>query len=154
MTSTAHPRPSHDPFNAPTTQEGVVASAEHLRQATTQKPWGHEVLFADGSHGYVGKLLHVRADCSLSLQLHRRKDETISVLSGEIVFLSGSTADHLIATTMITGDTVHVPATVIHRITAVSGGAVLVEVSTAEAGWAHDIERLADDHGREFTREP
>ena len=54
---------------------------------------------------------------------------------------------------MLTGDTVHVPATVVHRITAVTD-VVLVEASTAGVGWQHDVVRLADDYGRDGTSAP
>ncbi|MEO8554808.1 MAG: cupin domain-containing protein [Kofleriaceae bacterium] len=35
---------------------------------------------------YVGKILHIKAGESLSLQYHRVKDETIMVLSGRLAF--------------------------------------------------------------------
>jgi mannose-6-phosphate isomerase-like protein (cupin superfamily) len=47
------------------------------------KPWGHETIWAKTDR-YVGKILHVRAGESLSLQYHRKKDETIRVLSGTL----------------------------------------------------------------------
>lgn len=145
-------RPSTNPFLS------TVASAEspvarHLAARVQEKPWGHEVLFADGGQGYVGKLISVRAGASLSLQLHRAKDETISVVSGEMLFESGPSEDDLERTTMLAGDTVHVPALVIHRITAVAD-LLLVEASTAGPGWQHDVVRLADEHGREGTSAP
>lgn len=152
MTTPHGSRPSTNPFlRAVVTAE--APQAEHLAARVQQKPWGHEVLFADGAHGYVGKLIAVRAGASLSLQLHREKDETISVVSGEMVFESGPSEDHLERTTMLAGDTVHVPPTVVHRITAVSD-LLLVEASTAGPGWRHDVVRLADEHGREGTSAP
>ena len=93
----AAPRPTrtpHDHAHRPSAEQQPVPlparaprrpDAEHLEAARTDKPWGHETLFADGSNGYVGKLIHVLAGRSLSLQLHHRKDETISVVSGEMV---------------------------------------------------------------------
>jgi len=151
--SAPHPaKPSTNPF----LQAGVVAQnadAEHLRAAVQDKPWGREVIYADGSNGYVGKLITVLAGQALSLQLHNRKDETICVVSGEIVLESGSDADSLESTTMLAGDTVHIPPMVVHRIRAVTD-AVLAEVSTAEIGWRHDVVRLADDYGRTGTSAP
>jgi hypothetical protein len=39
-----------------------------------EKPWGHEVWWAQ-TDAYAGKLLYVEAGHQLSLQLHRQKDE-------------------------------------------------------------------------------
>ena len=150
MTFSDAQRPSTNPFLAPPPASGRAPEATHLQAARQDKPWGFETLFADGSHGYVGKLITVTAGASLSLQLHNRKDETISVVSGELVFEAGPSAGVLERTTMIAGDTVHVPAGVVHRITAVTD-VLLVEASTADIGWQHDVVRLADDYGRAGT---
>jgi mannose-6-phosphate isomerase-like protein (cupin superfamily) len=152
VTAPVNARPSYNPFSQAAT-EAVSAQAEHVAATRQAKPWGQEVIFADGSHGYVGKLITVMAGQSLSLQLHQRKDETISVVSGEVLFESGPSADDLESTTMLAGDTVHVPPTAVHRITAVTD-ILLVEVSTAGPGWREDIVRLADVYGREGTSAP
>src|SRR5882672_12679558 len=49
------------------------------------KPWGHETIWAH-SERYVGKILHISAGHELSVQYHNMKDETIYLLSGEIVY--------------------------------------------------------------------
>ncbi len=121
-----------------------------LRQ---DKPWGHEVIFATGENGYVGKLITVLAGQSLSLQYHDAKDETIAVVSGEAKLEHGPSAGDLRARTMRAGDTVHLPPTVIHRITA-DTDVLLVEVSTAAAGWRNDVVRLSDQYGRAGTNAP
>ena len=48
-----------------------------------EKPWGYELVYAS-SERYLGKVLFIRAGEQLSLQFHRRKDETIYVHSGRI----------------------------------------------------------------------
>ena len=53
-----------------------------------QKPWGHETIWAHTGH-YVGKVLHIKAGESLSLQYHRQKDEVIHVLKGEMIYRVG-----------------------------------------------------------------
>jgi mannose-6-phosphate isomerase len=153
MTFPTTQRPSTNPFLAPPPATDDAPEATHLRAARQDKPWGHETLFADGSNGYVGKLISVTAGESLSLQLHNRKDETISVVSGELVFEAGPSAGLLERTTMIAGDTVHVPAGVVHRVIAVTD-VLLVEASTAGIGWQHDVVRLADQYGRGGTSAP
>ena len=88
------------------------------RAARQDKPWGHEIIFAAGEAGYVGKVIHVSAGHSLSLQYHERKVETISVLSGEGVVDYGPSADRMTRRALVPGDTIHVPALTIHRMTA------------------------------------
>ena len=51
-----------------------------------EKPWGHELVFAENER-YAGKILHLAAGHSLSLQYHERKDETLYVLNGEVTLL-------------------------------------------------------------------
>lgn len=117
------------------------------------KPWGHEAVYAAGEHGYVGKLITVDAGEQLSLQYHERKDETISIVSGEAVFEHGSSTSALQSRTMRAGDVVHVPAEVLHRLTAVSD-LLFAEASTAGPGWREDVVRLADRYHREGTTAP
>ena len=47
---------------------------------------------------YVGKIIQVKAGHSLSLQYHREKEETISMLTGEALVRYGPAADHFIDT--------------------------------------------------------
>ncbi|MFN2629131.1 MAG: cupin domain-containing protein [Gaiellaceae bacterium] len=46
-----------------------------------EKPWGYELIYAVTDR-YCGTVLFVRAGEALSLQYHRRKDETIYVHEG------------------------------------------------------------------------
>lgn len=114
------------------------------------KPWGREVVFAGGSAGYVGKLILVHAGHSLSLQYHELKDETICIVSGEAILDYGPTVDQLESRTMSRGDTVHLPPTVVHRITARTR-LLFVETSSAAPGWERDVVRLSDAYGRTGT---
>ena len=50
-----------------------------------EKPWGYELHWAKTDR-YVGKVLHVKAGHALSLQYHNRKDETIYLYSGRMLF--------------------------------------------------------------------
>ncbi|HET7902708.1 MAG TPA: hypothetical protein VFL59_16105 [Candidatus Nanopelagicales bacterium] len=147
------PRPSTNPFQSVSAETAIVPTAHHLRAARREKPWGHELIYAMGTHGYVGKVISVNAGSSLSLQMHRQKDETIHVLSGEALFESGPDALDLEPTTLLAGATVHVPPQVLHRITAITD-VLLAEVSTADPGWEHDVVRLADEYGRDGTSTP
>ena len=50
-----------------------------------EKPWGYEVWWARTDR-YVGKQIHINKGHALSLQYHNKKDETIFVWSGKILF--------------------------------------------------------------------
>jgi len=102
---------------------------------------------------YVGKMIHVNAGHSLSLQYHKEKDETISVISGEALVQYGPSADQLTDRRFGAGDTVHLPAGVLHRITAISD-LDFAEASTAYPGWREDVVRLEDRYGRTGTSAP
>jgi len=135
---------------------GTAASlpeAEVYRAARQEKPWGHELIFAAVDGKYVGKVIHVNAGHSLSLQYHREKEETISVLSGEAMIQHGPSADRLTGQRFGAGDTIHLPAGVLHRITAISD-LDFAEASTAQPGWREDVVRLDDRYGRAGTSAP
>ena len=107
-----------------------------------EKPWGHELIWARTDR-YVGKILHVKAGHVLSCQYHNRKDETMHVLTGELILRTG-TADHLDARPFRAGESVHIPAGLVHQIEAVIDTDVL-EASTPELD---DLVRLSDRYGR------
>ncbi|UZN01566.1 cupin domain-containing protein [Cellulomonas sp. S1-8] len=124
--------------------------AEFTTAPRRSKPWGHETVFAGGEHGYVGKLIAVDAGQALSLQYHVEKDETISIVSGEAVVEYGTSEALLQSRTMQPGDVVHVPAAVLHRLTAVTD-LLFAEASTAAPGWQEDVVRVSDRYGRAGT---
>jgi len=127
--------------------------AEVYRAARQDKPWGHELIFAALEGRYIGKVIHVNAGESLSLQYHQEKEETISVISGEALIEYGTSADHLTDQHFTAGDTIHLPPGVLHRITAVSD-LDFAEASTAQPGWREDVVRLEDRYGRTGTTAP
>jgi mannose-6-phosphate isomerase len=106
------------------------------------KPWGHELVWARTSR-YVGKILHVNAGEILSLQYHNKKDETMHVLSGELL-LRTQDGDGLTETPFKAGESVHIPPKLVHQIEAVVDSDVL-EASTPELD---DLVRLEDRYGR------
>ena len=112
------------------------------------KPWGHEVIWAHTDR-YVGKLLHIKAGHALSVQYHERKDETIFLLSGEMVYRvqeNGTIRD----VRLVVGEAFrNVPGTV-HQMEAVTDCDVL-EASTPDLD---DVVRLSDRYGREGTSAP
>jgi mannose-6-phosphate isomerase len=108
------------------------------------KPWGHETIWARTDR-YVGKILHVRAGEALSLQFHRRKDETIRILSGALRLEVGREGEATTIVDLGPGDGWHIAPGLRHRMIAVEDTDVL-EVSTPELD---DVVRLDDRYGRE-----
>lgn len=127
--------------------------ADFARTTDVAKPWGHEAVFAAGEHGYVGKLIAVRAGEALSLQAHGEKDETLAVIRGRALLEHGPDVGRLVSRELRPGDVVHLPATVLHRVTAVTDF-LFAEASTAAPGWGDDVVRFADRYGREGTTKP
>ncbi|MDA1183078.1 MAG: cupin domain-containing protein [Acidobacteria bacterium] len=108
-----------------------------------EKPWGYELHWAKTDR-YVGKILHVKAGHALSLQYHDRKDETIYLYAGKMLFeieRSGT----LTKRTMEPGESVHVTPGTVHRMTAIDDCDIL-EASTPELD---DVVRLEDRYGRD-----
>jgi mannose-6-phosphate isomerase-like protein (cupin superfamily) len=106
------------------------------------KPWGYELVWARTDR-YVGKILHVKAGHVLSLQYHNKKDETMHVLHGELILRTRPGAE-IIERRFKAGESVHIPAPLVHQIEAVLDSDVL-EASTPELD---DLVRLTDRYGR------
>jgi mannose-6-phosphate isomerase len=108
------------------------------------KPWGHELIWAHTDR-YVGKILHVKQGHLLSIQYHHQKDETMHVLSGELILRTWATeGGPATERAFKAGDSVHIPAPTIHQIEAVVDSDVL-EASTPELD---DLVRITDRYGR------
>ena len=107
-----------------------------------EKPWGYELIWARTDR-YVGKILHIEAGHVLSLQYHERKDESIYVLSGEIV-LRLEQRETQIERRMGPGEAFHIQPKLVHQFEAVVTSDLL-EASTPELD---DVIRLKDRYGR------
>ena len=113
---------------------------------TVDKPWGHELIWAH-TERYVGKILHINAGHALSLQYHRKKDETIYVLRGRMRFEHYREGAAPETTELAAGDAFHITPGLRHRMVAVEDCDVL-EASTPELD---DVVRLEDRYGRGGT---
>ena len=120
-------------------KESVVLSQPLHR---VEKPWGYELWWARTDR-YVGKQIHINKGHALSLQYHNKKDETIFVWSGKMLF-EREVDGKLVGTEMGPGDAVHVTPPTVHRMTAIEDTDVF-EVSTPETD---DVVRLEDRYGR------
>jgi len=117
--------------------------------ATVPKPWGHETIWALTDR-YVGKILHINAGHELSVQYHSVKDETVYLLSGQIVYRVRNDADLLEDVQLKQGESFRITPGTVHQMVALTDCNVL-EVSTPEL---NDVVRLSDRYGREGTSAP
>jgi mannose-6-phosphate isomerase len=111
------------------------------------KPWGYEIIWAM-TDAYVGKVLHVNAGQALSVQYHHKKDETVYLLSGEMIYwvkLPGREA--LQDMKLKQGESFRIAPGTVHYIEAITDCDVL-EASTPHLD---DVVRLKDRYGREGT---
>lgn len=116
----------------------------NLDVTRVEKPWGYELHWAKTDR-YVGKLIHVNAGHALSLQYHNRKDETIYLHSGRLLFEIQEPGQDRVSREMRPGDRVHITPKTVHRMTAIEDSDIF-EVSTPELD---DVVRLEDRYGRE-----
>ena len=132
------------------TDENTAApgSSGRVEITTVPKPWGHETIWAHTSR-YVGKILHINAGQALSVQYHNNKDETVHLLSGELVYRV-KLGDELEDMHLRGGESFRICPGTIHQMEAVTDCDVL-EVSTPELD---DVVRLSDRYGREGTNAP
>lgn len=109
------------------------------------KPWGYELHWAKTDR-YVGKIIHIEKGHALSLQYHDRKDETILLWAGKLLFEIQENGQ-LVKHEVLPGQRFHVTPGTVHRMTALEDCDV-IEVSTPELD---DVVRLEDRYGREGT---
>ena len=112
------------------------------------KPWGYETIWAR-TESYVGKILHINAGEALSVQYHDVKDETVYLLSGNLIYRIWEN-DTPRNVDLKIGDAYRVTPGTIHQMEAVTDCDIL-EVSTPQLD---DVVRLKDRYGREGTNAP
>ncbi len=127
---------------------GGKTQAGRVDVITVPKPWGHETIWGHTDR-YVGKILHIKAGHSLSVQYHNRKDETVHLLSGELIYRVKFGND-LEDMRLEPGQSFRITPGTVHQMEAVTDCDVL-EVSTPELD---DVVRLSDKYGREGTSAP
>ena len=126
------------------------ADAWAFEPRRVEKPWGHEVIWAE-TEAYVGKVLFVKAGESLSLQFHREKDESWLVQSGRARLELGSAGEALLKEEVIgPGASFRFRPGTVHRVAAIEDTTIL-EASTPQL---EDVVRLEDRYGREATTKP
>jgi mannose-6-phosphate isomerase-like protein (cupin superfamily) len=124
------------------------ANSGRVEVITVPKPWGHETIWAHTDR-YVGKILHINAGHALSVQYHNVKDETVYLLSGELIYRVKMN-DKLEDMKLTRGQSFRITPGTVHQMEAITDCDIL-EASTAELD---DVVRLQDRYGREGTSAP
>jgi len=115
---------------------------------TVPKPWGHETIWAH-TDAYVGKILNIKANQALSVQYHNVKDETVYLLSGQLIYRIWEN-DQPKDVDLKIGEAFRITPGTVHQMEAVTDCDIL-EVSTPHLD---DVVRLQDRYGREGTSAP
>ena len=110
-----------------------------------ERPWGwYETLLQE--ENYLVKRLLVRAGQQLSLQRHRYRSESWTVVSGSGALLCD---EHWHAAS--SGVMLSIPCGAVHRARADGSDLLILEVQHGVDLREDDIERLQDDYGRVIT---
>ena len=112
------------------------------------KPWGHETIWAK-TEAYVGKILHIKAGEALSVQYHTIKDETVYLLSGNLIYRIWEN-DKPVNVDLQIGQAFRITPGTVHQMEAVTDCDIL-EASTPHLD---DVVRLSDRYGRQGTSAP
>lgn len=109
-----------------------------------EKPWGYELHWVLEKMPYMGKIIHVNAGKRWSLQIHDKKLESWTVLSGKAKMIWDNNKGELIETEMEYGKGYTCSIGQRHRLQAITDCDIL-EASTPEIGNTY---RLEDDYKR------
>lgn len=108
-----------------------------------EKPWGKEEI-VEVNERYMVKKLTMWKGHRCSLQLHKVKQETIFVLSGQLKIISGPDENNLISKVYGPDEFITLKPGIVHRMEGVED-TVYLESSTPEMD---DVVRLSDDYQR------
>ena len=120
------------------TRPAPIPQIELFHPQTTPKPWGNEVLVAQGP-GYTGKVLHRLSGSQYhraGLQIHTTKTETFHLFSG-LAWVYFVRQWQVYKVLLKPGMSVHVPAGTIHSVQT-QGPSVMFEA----AEYAPDSETI------------
>ena len=119
-----------------------------------RKPWGKESILVQTPH-YVIKQLWIKAGHRLSLQYHKKKNETIFVqgstlgggYSGICRVITHDKRGREKFKILNPGEWMHIPRGLVHRFEATGASdVVLIECSSPQLS---DLVRIEDDYGRD-----
>ncbi len=115
-----------------------------LKKKLIRKPWGAEEIIHTNKF-YTLKKLMMNPYSRCSLQYHKKKIETIYVLTGPLFILHGNSIKTLKTKKLNTGNFYTLKNKEIHRMFAKSKKSIYLEASTSDL---KDVVRLSDDYNR------
>lgn len=113
------------------------------------KPWGYELHWVLANKPYIGKILHIKKGCRLSLQIHDQKQESWLLISGQAKVIWENKKGQLIETILQKNTGYSTSIGQKHRLVGVTD-CDIVEVSTPEQGTTW---RIDDDYNRPHETE-
>ncbi|MEW6113559.1 MAG: glycosyltransferase [Thermodesulfobacteriota bacterium] len=110
------------------------------------RPWGYYEVLSDKPDHKVKRIV-VHPDSKISLQLHRKRAERWTIISGSPIVTKDEEEIRLNP-----GDTIEIPLGAKHRVANPgTDPVVFIEVQTGEYFGEDDIERFEDDYGRPLS---
>ena len=107
------------------------------------KPWGYEKII-EINKKYLLKKLFMKKNHRCSLQFHKKKKETIYILSGKLRIYLGKNKNKLNSKIYKSGNNITIKPKIIHRMKAITN-CLYLEASTPQN---KDVVRLSDDYKR------
>src|SRR5437762_5136376 len=106
-------------------KQRVQARSGRVPITRVTKPWVYQTIWAQ-SERYVGKIIHINAGHELSVQYHNRKDETVYLLSGDIVYRVQRDGDDVLDDVQLkVGESFRITPGTIHQMIALTDCDVL-----------------------------
>ncbi len=119
-----------------------------MKKMFIKKPWGSEEIISN-NRNYTLKKLMMKKGHRCSLQYHKKKHETVYVLSGLLKVLIGNKKNNLKTKILKKNNSLILKPYTIHRMEAISKS-IYLEASTSHL---KDVIRLSDDYGRKKSSE-
>jgi len=108
------------------------------------KPWGYEIILTPPELSVTGKILHLDNGKRFSLQYHDKKEETLTLFSGEAYIILEDKDGKMGKIKMETNKAYFIRPFQKHRCQGIKD-CLILEASTKEKG---NTVRLEDDYGR------
>lgn len=120
-----------------------MAEPARRSEHRSERPWGWFETLASGQ-GYLIKRLWLNPSSRISLQRHHHRSEHWVVVEGAGILECAGTLLRAVP-----GTTLTIPTLAVHRASSGEQGLMIVEVQRGDALSDDDIERFADDYGRQ-----
>mgnify|MGYP001565502244 CR=1 FL=1 len=118
-------------------------------QIRVEKPWGWELILPPFSSPVTGKILHLNSGHRFSLQYHDKKEETLTLVSGQAQLILENETGQFTTIEMESQKGYLIKPLQKHRAKGITDCDIL-EVSTPEVGNTY---RLEDDYNRSIETE-